>query len=150
MIRLKLYRFVSVFFALIFLPVVTQPADQAAVAETAPVRAPFAVETFDAVWKKIYEHHFDTNFNGHDWLKVRDDYRPRAQKATTTRELREVIQEMIDLLHVSHMAIVPGDLSELIETKKTKDSAEIEQAEEEDSGTVGVEVRFVGPDLLVT
>jgi hypothetical protein len=55
------------------------------------------LETFDTVWEKINEHHFDTNYNGHDWVKVRDKYRPRAAAAGDTKELRDVLQEMIDL-----------------------------------------------------
>jgi carboxyl-terminal processing protease len=113
-------------------------------------RAPLALETFDTVWEKINEHHFDTNYNGHDWVKVRAKYRPRAAAVHDTKELRNVLQEMIDLLKVSHMAIVPGELSELIESKNQKKNASLEEAAEEDSGTVGLEVRFIGRDLVVT
>src|SRR5438270_11376218 len=74
--------------------------------ETNDTPAPQALETFDAVWQKIYEHHFDTNFHGYDWKKIREQYRPRAAHARDTAQLRDILQEMIDLLPVSHMAIV--------------------------------------------
>jgi carboxyl-terminal processing protease len=108
-----------------------------------------ALETFDTVWKWIYENHFDTNFNGHNWLQVREEYRPRAAAAKTSKELRDTIQQMLDLLHVSHMAIVSGDIAEEIETRGKK-STSVEGADESDSGTVGVDVRFKNKDLLVT
>ncbi len=116
----------------------------------APSQAPFALETFDLVWEKIHEHHFDTNYNGHDWLEVRKTFRPRAAQARDTRELRDVLQEMLDLLHVSHMAIVPGEVSAMVAGKKGQESSSVEQADEEESGTVGIEVRFLKSDLLVT
>ncbi len=117
---------------------------------TAPGHVPLGLETFDAVWEKIYEHHFDTNFHGHDWLKVRDEYRPRAAAASDVVELRKGIQQMLDLLHVSHMAIVPGELSSLLESKAQRHETSVEPATDEDSGTVGLDLRFAGHDLLVT
>src|SRR5687768_16414971 len=72
-------------------------------------RTPLALETFDKVWSIIHETHFDTNFNGHNWQEVRDKYRPRAAAARNGDSFREVVQEMLDLLAVSHLAIVPGE-----------------------------------------
>lgn len=121
--------------------------------QSAPARAysssapPLALETFDEVWRIIHEHHFDTNFNGHDWLKVRAQFRPRVQHAVSHRQAREVIEEMLDLLNVSHLELAPGDLVDL-ETDAA--GAALEEAEEEDSGTLGMEVRYAGKDLLVT
>jgi carboxyl-terminal processing protease len=118
--------------------------------DTTDTHAPFALETFDAVWQKIYDHHFDTNFHGYDWKKIREQFRPRAAHARDTAQLRDIIQEMIDLLHVSHMAIVPGELTEMMQSKGGKEDPSVEQASDEDSGTVGLEVRFLGHDLVVT
>ena len=115
-------------------------------------RVPLALETFDEVWKIIYEHHFDTNFNGVNWVKAREKYRPKVAAAESTAEFRDTIQEMLDLLHVSHLAIVPGDVVEVIERpKKSKQKgSQFEEVDEDDSGTAGIEVRFNGKEALVT
>src|SRR6185436_12857396 len=96
-------------------------------------RVPLALETFDEVWKIIYEHHFDTNFNGVNWIKAREKYRPKVAAAESTAEFRDTIQEMLDLLHVSHLAIVPGDVVEVIERpKKTKQKgSQFEEVDED-------------------
>ena len=115
-------------------------------------RTPLAIETFDKVWGIIHETHFDTNYNGHNWQEVRDKYRPRAAAARNGAAFREVVQEMLDLLSVSHMAIVPGEFAaeiELEEPASNSDSS-IEEADEAESGTVGMHLRYAGKDLLVT
>jgi carboxyl-terminal processing protease len=121
----------------------------ASAAAEAPAQPVLALETFDTVWRTIYENHFDTNFNGHDWLRVKSEYRPRAAAARSDKALRDVIQEMLDLLHVSHLAIVPGEIAAEMETRGSK-SASVEQADESQSGTLGMDVRFKGTELLVT
>src|SRR5687767_700912 len=119
-------------------------------------RTPLALETFDEVWRILHETHFDTNFNGHNWNEVREKYRPKAAAARNPDALRDVLQEMIDLLAVSHMAIVPGDfVAELEDTKDEKPAgdeggASLERADEDESGTLGMQLRYVDKHLLVT
>lgn len=113
-------------------------------------RVPLALETFDAVWRKINETHFDTNFNGHNWNEVRERFRPRAAKAQSGQDFREVVQEMLDLLEVSHLAIVPGEFVSELDAAEDDQSPTVQTANEGDSGTVGMEVRFSDDDLLVT
>src|SRR5688572_23154574 len=116
-------------------------------------RTPLALETFDEVWRILHETHFDTNFNGHNWNEVREKYRPKAAAARNRNAVRDVLQEMIDLLAVSHMAIVPGDFVAELEDDKDADqssSASLERADEGDSGTLGMHLRYVENNLLVT
>jgi carboxyl-terminal processing protease len=108
-----------------------------------------ALETFDAVWNQIHDHYFDTNFNGLDWTEIRERYRPRAARAGNRAELRDILQQMIDLLHVSHMAIVPGDLADEIGTGNSAEN-QIQNASGDDSGTAGMSIRFSRGDALVT
>src|SRR3954462_3647640 len=61
-------------------------------------KVPLALETFDAVWGILNENHFDTNFSGVDWNAARARYRPKAEAAKSSKELRDTIQEMLDLL----------------------------------------------------
>ena len=112
-------------------------------------RVPQALETFEEVWQILNENHFDTNFNGHDWQKVRDQFRPRIAAARNSAAFREVLQEMLDLLSVSHLAIVSSEEAEAIEADDKK-AASLEAADESDSGTLGMQVRFAGNELLVT
>src|SRR5436190_7209291 len=142
------WRLLLLFVLGIFLPA-CRPASAKEKSET---RVPLALETFDEVWRIIYEHHFDTNFNGVDWVKVKEKYRPQAAAAKSTSDFRDILQEMIDLLHVSHMAIIPGDLAEVVQSPKSgnKKGAQFEEVSEDDSGTAGLEVRLNGKEALVT
>src|SRR5215213_4393678 len=69
---------------------------------------PLAVESFQAAWEIIRDTHFDTNFNGVDWNAARTNFLPRVQAARSQEEVRETIQDMLDLLNVSHLMILPG------------------------------------------
>ena len=71
-----------------------------------------ALETFDRAWSIIHESHFDTDFNGVDWLALRDELRPQAADATTARGLRAIMREMISRLGQSHFALIPGHVGE--------------------------------------
>jgi carboxyl-terminal processing protease len=120
-------------------------------------RTPLALETFDEVWRILNETHFDTNFNGHNWTQVREKYRPKAAAARNSDALRDVLQEMIDLLAVSHLAIVPGDFVAELEREETEEKemsnesgASLERADENDSGTLGMQLRYAENNLLVT
>jgi carboxyl-terminal processing protease len=118
-------------------------------AREAKPRVPLALETFDQVWQILNENHFDTNFNGHDWQKVREKFRPRIAAARNSAAFRDGLQEMLGLLNVSHLAIVSSEEAEAMEADDKK-AASLEAADESDSGTLGMELRFLGNDLLVT
>lgn len=104
---------------------------------------PLAAETFDRAWEIINEHHFDTNFNGVNWQAMREKYRPLALQAASAREFHEHIQEMLDLLEVSHLAIIPGDLAEVIEE-------DTESADAHGPGNPGLTVRIADTTPVVT
>jgi len=118
-------------------------------AREAATRVPLALETFDEVWGILNEGHFDTNFNGHNWLKVRDEYRPRAAAAKNGAAFRDVLQEMLDLLNVSHLAMVSSEEAEALEADGSE-AASLEAADESESGTLGMELRFDNNNLVVT
>ena len=120
-------------------------APREAAAQAQPPR--LALETFDKVWQILNETHFDTNFNGHNWQEVRQRYRPRVAAAGTQGQVRDVLQEMLKLLDASHLSIVPGELSD---EDGLTGRPELEEAEEAKSGTLGLEVRYRGPECLVT
>lgn len=65
------------------------------------------LETFDAAWTIIYETHWDPQFNGVDWLALREELRPLAEEAESPADLRAVIIEMISRLGQSHFGLWP-------------------------------------------
>lgn len=93
-------------------------ATRAAEAQLAPSPAPqvtaeldtsAALAAFDEAWQTVNDTHFDTNFNGVDWAALREELRPRAERATTRAELREIIGEMLARLGQSHFVVIPSD-----------------------------------------
>ena len=62
--------------------------------------------TFEKAWQIVRDKFFDPNFNGADWNKVHEQYRPLAAAAKTDAELYEVLKRMLGELHVSHMEII--------------------------------------------
>jgi carboxyl-terminal processing protease len=97
-----------------------------------------AAETFDAAWTIIRDSHFDPGMNGLDWQAVRTELGPRAARARSDGELREVIREMLARLGLSHFALIPsgGDV--------------VGGASPDLGGDPGFDVRLVGSDFLVT
>lgn len=97
-----------------------------------------ATETFDAAWRIIRDSHFDPSMNGVDWMAVKAELGPRAAKAQTDNELRDVIRDMLGRLGLSHFALIPSGRD-----PGTGASPDL-------SGDPGFDVRLVGPELLVT
>ena len=112
----------------------------------APHRAPtpydraLGLESFDAAWRIVYQTHFDTTFNGVNWLALREELRPRAERARSADELRRLILDMLYRLGQSHFTLIPRELAD------TLDPAQGPVAR----GAVGMDVRLFGEDLVVT
>jgi carboxyl-terminal processing protease len=114
---------------------------------------PIGLQTFDAVWRIINENHYDTNFGGVDWEAARKKYRPKAAAAPSPAQLRKTIQEMLDLLKLSHTKLLASEVAEEVgvdSKHKGKKQAQLEAASEDESATLPFDVRLVGKDLLVT
>ena len=74
-----------------------------------PISSEAALEGFDAAWTTINEQHFDPEFNGVDWVALRDELRPQAAAAGDREELRGVIREMLGRLGQSHFGVFDPD-----------------------------------------
>lgn len=70
--------------------------------DTLPARN---LKVFYEAWTKINEKYYEPNFNGANWLKLKDIYRPRAEKAASREELLVVLRRMLGELNTSHVAI---------------------------------------------
>lgn len=65
---------------------------------------------FDQMWQEMDRHYsYFTLKPGVDWAKLRDEYRPKAVKATTAAELAEVLREMLAHLKDGHVWIMTPD-----------------------------------------
>ncbi|HSG28940.1 MAG TPA: S41 family peptidase [Candidatus Krumholzibacterium sp.] len=64
-------------------------------------------ESLELIWNTINDTWYDPGFNGVDWEKAKVDYSSRLDSATTMNEARRVMSGMIDLLGVTHMAVIP-------------------------------------------
>ena len=95
-------------------------------------------ETFDAAWTIIRDSHFDPAMNGVDWSGVKAELGPRAARAQSDAELRDVIRDMLGRLGLSHFALIPSG----------RDNGIV--AAVDLGGDPGFEVRLAGAELLVT
>jgi carboxyl-terminal processing protease len=105
-----------------------------------PVPTDLALTTFDTAWRIVYETHFDTTFNGVDWLALREELRPRLEGEVSEAELRATIGDMLGRLGQSHFALIPREVADTLDP--AGDGAEV--------GDAGLDVRLVGDDVLVS
>ncbi|HMY71830.1 MAG TPA: S41 family peptidase, partial [Blastocatellia bacterium] len=94
-------------------------------------------QTFDMVWSTVKDKHFDPNFGGVDWNKVREQYSPRVAEVKSDAELYRLLQQMLGELHQSHFNIVPP---EAVIPDETKDPP---------AGGVGLNVRLIGGAAVI-
>jgi carboxyl-terminal processing protease len=110
--------------------------------EEPAIETALAVETFDTAWSIIYETHFDTTFNGVDWLALKDELRPQAEAATTVRQLRGVLRDMVGRLGQSHFALIPREAVDTLDPSQGDLGDQV--------GSAGMEVRMAGEQVIVT
>ena len=112
-------------------------------------KADRGIETFDAVWRLVHETYFDPSFNGVDWQKAREDFRPRAERASTLAELRSVIREMLDRVGGSHLQLLSADAVDGAPTGSEPQRPPASPDVSRD-GDLGLDVRALNGQLLVT
>jgi len=93
--------------------------------------------TFDAAARIVQQTHFDTTFNGVNWIALRDSIRPFAVGASRD-SVRTLIRTMLARLGQSHFSVFPSDVAE---TSR-------EEAVEE-SGNIGVDLAYIGNRMVV-
>ncbi|HWN98573.1 MAG TPA: S41 family peptidase [Blastocatellia bacterium] len=116
----------------------TQGPAQSDVA-TAPAAATSNVrqETFDMVWTTVKEKHFDPDFGGVDWDKVREQYAPKVAAVKTNQELYALLQAMLGELHQSHFQIIPPEAIVDDDSKEPK------------GGGVGLDIRLIDGQAII-
>ncbi len=98
------------------------------------------LESFDQVWEKVRQTHWDPDRVGASWDAARDKFRPRVEQAESVEEVRKVLNEMLGTLEQSHFGIIPAEEYDTIEEEKQGGGA----------GTIGLEIRYVDEQLVVT
>ncbi|MEW5928089.1 MAG: S41 family peptidase [Gemmatimonadota bacterium] len=109
--------------------------------------AAVAAATFDTAWATIGRAHYDTTYNGVDWNAVRAELGPRAAAARDNAQLRAVLGEMLGRLRQSHLAVIPGEAYAAVEAATAGGG---DAGASGPPGSVGVEVRLVGGQVVVT
>lgn len=138
----------------------TAPREKPAAAAAPSVSATPAIDhatalaTFDAVWEKVRDTHFDPNMNGVDWVAVREAYRPQAEAATDPQQLRAAIEGMLGELGQSHFGLIPGEAYTVaIEDVEIDDSDDGGSRASRNGtgapGWTGLVARFVGGEPMV-
>ena len=59
------------------------------------------------MWRAVNNRYFDASFNGIDWARMRDTYRPQAAAATDEQALYRALNLMLALLRDAHTFAVP-------------------------------------------
>lgn len=86
--------------------------------ETNPVQN---LLVFDSLWDKVNTRYFDPDFNGVDWAKMREIYRPQAEKAADKTELLAILKQMLRQLKTSHLDVWQTVKKSTIEKKMLTD-----------------------------
>lgn len=63
--------------------------------------------SFDQVWSTIDRTYWDPKFNGVDWPAAKGELRGKVEVATTDRQARAAMNELLDRLKQSHFGIIP-------------------------------------------
>jgi carboxyl-terminal processing protease len=64
--------------------------------------------SFDVVWSTVKKRHYDPKLGGVNWKKARKQFRPLVKKAKSEEEGRKLMNDMLGLLHQSHLAVLPA------------------------------------------
>lgn len=98
------------------------------------------LESFDEAWSLINERFWDPEFNGVDWEGVRDELRPRLERARTVEHAHMILNDMVLRLGVSHFGIDAGDFSGS-RSRESEDDPEL--------GVTGIDLRAIDGQAIV-
>ena len=105
------------------------------------VTAATPLDTFDAAWRVLRENYVAATASHVDWDAIRAELRPRAERARTEEEARELVREMLARVGQSHFAILPAPVASAMSGASVPT---------DDAGSLGLDVRLLGRELVVT
>jgi carboxyl-terminal processing protease len=97
--------------------------------------------SFDSAWRRVRDTYYDPQMRGIDWNRMRDRYRPLVARATSRDQVRAAISAMLSELGDSHFGVLASE--QVVASDETA-------ATEVSPGDVGMDVRFLGGDLVVS
>jgi carboxyl-terminal processing protease len=98
-------------------------------------------ESFDYAWRAIRDTHWDPELGGLDWEGIRDELRPKVERARYMSEARGAMGEMLSRLEQSHFALIPRELYDDLHQPAGGSPRD---------GATGLDLRVVDGQALVT
>ncbi len=99
------------------------------------------LKSFDKVWETVRKTHWQPDRVGESWDAEREKFRPRVEAAESIDEVRKVLNEMLETLDQSHFGIIPAHAYESLEEDENEGGGK---------GTLGLEIRYLNEQLVVT
>jgi carboxyl-terminal processing protease len=69
-------------------------------------------KTFEKIWSTVNDRFYDPGFLGVDWKRAHDRYVTQAGAATTDENFYRIVNEMLGLIHVSHLQALSPAVSQ--------------------------------------
>jgi carboxyl-terminal processing protease len=118
LIRVKLFLIGAVLLAsLSDLSAQTSTSDPPRVAGTPALDIELQLQSFDEVWQRIRDTHWDPQQVGAAWEQARQELRPKIEQTSSIEEVRLVLNDLINRLGQSHFGIIPQDTYGIMEGK---------------------------------
>ena len=73
------------------------------------------LQSFDEVWQRIKDTHWDPDMVGDSWDQARDELRPKIKESRSLNEVREILGELVNRLEQSHFGIIPASAYGMLE-----------------------------------
>src|ERR1041385_4832058 len=107
-------------------------------AELTPEQKQLNIDSFEKVWSTVRDKHWEKNPGGLDWKAVHDELRPKIDAATSMKQARDVMREMLGRLKQTHFGIIPADVY--------RDVEGVPKGE----GATGIDLRVLDDKAVVT
>ncbi len=118
-------------------------------ADLSPEQRRANLASFDQVWTTVQQKNWDPTLGGIDWKAVRDELRPKVEKATSEEEVRSIMQDMLSRLHLTHYGVVPAAVYGDVENAKGSTPGAEVSGQSVETGTTGIDVRVIDGEALV-
>jgi len=117
------------------------PASQApGSVAVAPSDTGNGLATFDAAWTAIRETYVDESRSDADWDALRAEFRPRAARAATPDEVRDVLRDLLTRIGHSHFDLLSSTVRARLD-KAAADPSEV--------GAIGADLTPIDGELVI-
>lgn len=111
-------------------------------------------QTFELVWRRVKERHYDPQLNGVDWDAVHEKYAPLVAAARSDDEFYALLNRMLGELHQSHFTVIPPSVTidEDVEMRASGESPSDKRADHRAGrdADVGLTVQWVEGQPVIT